>query len=748
MIRPLRQAVAPGQRSGWWAGATLIALMLLISVRGGAEAHAFLERSDPLENAVVPSVPADARLWFTEPIERQYAHAQLFDVRGQRIETPAAAVDPDDSKLMVLPLPSDLQVGTYTISWQNISAADGHPADGLLTFTIGSQQDVEIAAPPKTPDFGGPPTYVEAIGRWLSLLGATSMLGILVTGFWVVEPSIGGLTAASRRKIGAALRTLLLASIVVTLVGAAIVFVDQLLTVEAEISGGAITRLIIESEFGRLWLIRVELPIVLGAHVLVRRSWILISGRASRIVSISLATGTLMSFALGSHAAGLERGRGAAVLADLFHMLAASLWVGGLLALTVAVFMIMRMHPADLRRQFLVMAIPRFSTLGIVSVVILSGTGLYAAWLQVGNLYGLTETDYGRTLLIKLVLVAGMLVLGAVNLFVIQVRVRRNVEDGSGLRRTVAVEATFGVAVLLLTGILISLPTARSVTEAETGRTVSHITQDNIHVTLYVSPGVVGLNRYTAVFDQAGNEQLAEGSVVLLRASTEGAVSGVREIELENTAPDTFEAVGSELSVVGDWGLELILRRPNQSDWRVSTTMVLREVSAEERVPGPSPRIVGRNGFVWLVVVMFSIPIIVVSARHEQSLLPVAAGGVMLVAGLAGLFTSYEMVGRADEAASPIPATQASISLGAGLFQENCVRCHGTDATGSGPVLAGQNNPNADLTARHVGNHSQRQLHDWIRDGIGGTLMPTFGNQLTDDEIWHLVNYIQTLRSQ
>ncbi|WBL36151.1 cytochrome c [Tepidiforma flava] len=50
-----------------------------------------------------------------------------------------------------------------------------------------------------------------------------------------------------------------------------------------------------------------------------------------------------------------------------------------------------------------------------------------------------------------------------------------------------------------------------------------------------------------------------------------------------------------------------------------------------------------------------------------------------------------------------------------------------------------------DLTV-HVPQHPDGQLFRFIADGIPGTAMPAWKEQgLTDEEIWHLVNYLRTL---
>src|SRR5690606_34103854 len=102
---------------------------------------------------------------------------------------------------------------------------------------------------------------------------------------------------------------------------------------------------------------------------------------------------------------------------------ASSVWVGGLLTILIGLILVSGGTSSE-RREVYASAIPRFSTLAIISVVVLTLTGLYAAWLQVGNLTALNTTDYGRTLTVKLVLIVPLLLLGAVNLLVIGPRMR------------------------------------------------------------------------------------------------------------------------------------------------------------------------------------------------------------------------------------------------------------------------------------------------------------------------------------
>jgi hypothetical protein len=45
----------------------------------------------------------------------------------------------------------------------------------------------------------------------------------------------------------------------------------------------------------------------------------------------------------------------------------------------------------------------------------------------------------------------------------------------------------------------------------------------------------------------------------------------------------------------------------------------------------------------------------------------------------------------------------------------------------------------------HVPLHAERDLFQIIRDGIADTAMAPFGGQMTEEEIWHTINYLKTL---
>ena len=135
-------------------------------------------------------------------------------------------------------------------------------------------------------------------------------------------------------------------------------------------------------------------------------------------------------------------------LADWVHLSAVSLWIGGLVALAVAVW------PAapELRREVFV----RFSRFATVLVALVLAAGTYLAIVRLPAFHDLWAASYGRVLLIKLALVALVLAWGAVHRFFVRPALA-TAGDGFLVRvgRSVVGESLAGIAVLLVAAVLV-----------------------------------------------------------------------------------------------------------------------------------------------------------------------------------------------------------------------------------------------------------------------------------------------------
>ncbi len=89
---------------------------------------------------------------------------------------------------------------------------------------------------------------------------------------------------------------------------------------------------------------------------------------------------------------------------------------------------------------------------------------------------------------------------------------------------------------------------------------------------------------------------------------------------------------------------------------------------------------------------------------------------------------------------NPIPATAASINTGKQLFMIYCTPCHGTSGTGNGTVGEKLSVRPFDLTSEGVQALPDGFIFGYLT--FRGTVMPSYANDLSPTERWHVVNYL------
>lgn len=119
---------------------TFIAIMVVavaFAMGGGTVfAHAEPATITPGDGAVLTSPPAQIVITMTqEMFDREGANdIDVVDANGTEVTTVAAALDRNTRKSLTVALPSTLQPGVYSVKWKTLSAEDGDPADGALSF--------------------------------------------------------------------------------------------------------------------------------------------------------------------------------------------------------------------------------------------------------------------------------------------------------------------------------------------------------------------------------------------------------------------------------------------------------------------------------------------------------------------------------------------------------------------------------------------------------------------------------------
>jgi len=189
--------------------------------------------------------------------------------------------------------------------------------------------------------------------------------------------------------------------------------------------------------------------LLVGALALRRRS----RGRVRWAVLLGSALTLTVAGAWTSHAAARFEHRAALMALDVLHQLAAAVWIGGLLHLLVTAFgAAERAWPPRLLRRFSALA------LAAVGVLITAGVGLTLGYVD--GVHGLLGTAYGVMVLTKIVMLAGLLGLGALNFFAVRRLTDAAMASPLRIRRVVEVELGLGLTVLFAAASLTSLPPA------------------------------------------------------------------------------------------------------------------------------------------------------------------------------------------------------------------------------------------------------------------------------------------------
>lgn len=494
------------------AVAAFAVIAIPVAVAAPAQAHAVLESSNPAPDQVLAAAPSAVSLHFDEAVTVLPTSVRVFAPNGSRIDDGTVATAPGDGSTIDIGTRNGGD-GTYLVSWRVISA-DSHPVSGAFTYSVGhtSKAPTEAAASTNR-------TVAVLIGaaRWISYAGSSLLIG---AGAFVL---MGG----GRRS-----RRLAAAGGVVLAVGAlGMILLKGPLDAGLGLSAlgrGPLLHEVLRTDYGTAAIARGLIGMVAIAVI----------GRGSRLMQaltlIALAVPLAITFAVSGHAIGSP----VAVVVDSAHVLAMSLWLGGLVAVL-----------ADGLPHRLEGPIRQFSGVALGSAGLLVATGTYQGWRQVRAWGALTGTTYGRELLIKVGIVLVVIAVAYTS------RKATRLGAWSSLRRTVAVEVA-GIAVILgISSTLSATQPAYTAWHPDVSANLS-ILGDTVQVSA-VPDGDRSMDLHLYVFNASG--ELIDPAEVDASVSLPSQQLGPLPVTL--TAAGPGHRVGKvSVPVVGEWTLTVTLR--------------------------------------------------------------------------------------------------------------------------------------------------------------------------------------------
>lgn len=139
---------------------------------------------------------------------------------------------------------------------------------------------------------------------------------------------------------------------------------------------------------------------------------------------------------------------------------------------------------------------------------------------------------------------------------------------------------------------------------------------------------------------------------------------------------------------------------------------------------------------VWLLVLVF------IGARGLAQQTPPAQGQAPRAGG-------WTIPPSAKTESNPLQVTDKVIASGKSIFRSKCARCHGPAGKGNGPDADPEHQQDMDLTnPERAPRNPDAVVFYKVWNGRQQPKMPTFKSEMTKDEVWTVVSFVQTLRAK
>jgi copper transport protein len=505
-----------------------------------AAAHALPQSATPAQGAEVQTAPKAVEITFGEIPDPRLSSITVINGSGVSVDAGTTLVVPGHPLELEVPLKS-IGDGVYTVTWKTVSEVDGHLATGAYAFGVGvsaagasTRAGKAVVSPP--------PSILAVAGRWLFFIGVMGIIGVASTCLMALR-AMPSFTAR-----------VLLATWVAAALGVA-----ALIEAEREAAGIGFGALF-STSLGTTALERIVALVATGLGVAATLSARPTAVRAGvAVAGIGAAAAAWIDVA-ASHA-GAQAPVAANLVIQWAHIVAAGIWIGGLLVLILAV----RGEPSEVTGR----AVRRFSTTAGVAIAVVALTGTVRAVIEIGSIDKLVGTAFGVLVLVKVGLFVILAGLGAINRF-------GNVPRASivlhGLRRVASTEVVIGAAVVLVAATLVNVaPPVASSVEAS----AAHISRlvvtgsdfaTTVRVRLTVSPGSAGFNTFNLRvndYDTGATERAR--SVRLEFAQPLRPQLAQSTLTLERQADGSFAARGGNLSIAGIWEVAVIVENAQRS---------------------------------------------------------------------------------------------------------------------------------------------------------------------------------------
>jgi copper transport protein len=555
--------------------AALVALLVLAAALIGAPAalaHARLVGTSPETGSTVKKQPAEVIFKFDQPVGGDEGAVRVYDAAGEQVDDGTVEHPGGKQSWLGVGLQAGLPDGTYTATYRVISA-DTHIVYGGLVFNLGHASKggaVSVAGLIDEDQSGEVTKLAFGVVRFLDYVSIALMVGGLIFLAFAFAPGLAELGGEDSR-LGAAGAAMRGRAVPLLAFAIGLGLLVSLLGILLQGASGAgvslwsslkwsIVEDTLDERFGTVWLLRAIDWAALGVVGLAY----LKAPRARRRLVPLLVIGCAYLVTTPAFAGHPSVESPVAVMfpADVIHVLAASVWVGGVAFLVLALPAAARTLEPPGRTRLLLATLRRFSPIALGSVVAIAVTGLVQAYIDVRRVEDLVTTTYGILVLAKMVLLAVLIGFGWINKDRIIPRLRGLVEGAAALgsvgdlmRRSLRGELALMLAVFGVTAALIAYTPP---IDAPPGPFSTTTSLGPAEMKVTVDPAQVGPNEVQLdLVDPKTGGPFTKSKEVTMNASLPAMGIGPLKLEPKQGGPGEFVVSDASLTPGGTWVLEI-----------------------------------------------------------------------------------------------------------------------------------------------------------------------------------------------
>jgi copper transport protein len=555
----------PG-RKGRLAAAVLVALSVIAILPASALAHAQLLGTQPVSGTTLQRAPHEVIFEFNQAVGGTLGAVRVYNAAGKEVDSGNVSHPDRDEHWMGVGLPSQLPDGTYTATYRVVSA-DTHIVYGGLVFNVGhaSKASQSVAGLIDRNKAGTVTNVAFGVVRALDYVSLSLLIGTLAFLLVAVAPAVAdderrreAFAGAFAKRIRRILTAAVALGVVVSVLGILLQGAEAGgLSLSSSLKSNVISSTF-DSRFGWVWGVRGIAWVVIGAALVGRRRLL---GRA--LVAAG-AVYLVMTPALAGHAS-IQSPVALFFPVDVLHVAAASVWVGGIATIVLALPAATRVLEPAQRTPLLVATLARFSRLALGSVLVIALTGVVQAYIDVRTLHALTSSTYGVLIVVKVLLFVLLVGFGVVNRERVIPTLKRLTGSGANpgatgvlLRRTTRGELATMAGVFAVTAALVAYAPP---IDAASGPFSLNARFGPAELELYLSPARIGPNAiHLYLINAKTGTQFTATKQLTVTAELPAKRIGPLQLKAYLSGPGHYTIPAAILSPAGTWTIEIVDR--------------------------------------------------------------------------------------------------------------------------------------------------------------------------------------------